>query len=173
MHAAVAKLLAIVLFVPLLGFALTESEHATAAPAVTGYNWPVSAPHQVVRGFDPPETPYGPGHRGVDLGAASNTPVRAAAGGVVVFAGQVAGRGVISLAHRDGLRTTYEPVSSSVARGDQVRGGQAIGTLTSGHDCGKAASCLHWGAHRGARQYVDPLGLLASGHVRLLPWNKA
>ncbi|MFD4629850.1 murein hydrolase activator EnvC family protein [Streptomyces sp. NPDC058284] len=141
--------------------------------------WPVGAPTgrpQVVRGWDPPSTPYGAGHRGVDLAAPPGSPVRAAAPGHIVFAGRVAGRGVISV-ELDGtgdppLRTTYEPVRASLKKGDKVGAGDEIGTLElpAGH-CPR--SCLHWGLRR-AGTYLDPLSLLPPwlrhrGPSRLLP----
>lgn len=132
--------------------------------------WPLDGVPPVVRGFDPPAGPYGPGHRGVDLGSAVGTPVRAAGPGRVVYAGDLAGRPVVSIEHTGGLRTTYEPVSPVVHRGDPVAYGTLIGHLIGGHPGCPVAACLHWGA-RLAGQYVDPLSLLAGvgGPVRLLP----
>ncbi|MGJ3561032.1 peptidoglycan DD-metalloendopeptidase family protein [Streptomyces sp. INA 01156] len=60
-------------------------------PAV-GRVWPVGVRPRVLRGWEPPETRYGRGHRGVDLAAAPGTPVRAVAAGRVSYAGRVAGR---------------------------------------------------------------------------------
>lgn len=94
----------------------------------------------------------------------------AAGSGTVVFAGQVAGRPVVSIDHPGGLRTTYEPVLPSVVAGDLVAMGQQIGTLAPGHLGCAAAACLHWGVRRGT-EYLDPLRLLALGRVRLLPWE--
>jgi murein DD-endopeptidase MepM/ murein hydrolase activator NlpD len=146
----------------------------SAARATSGYVWPLAPPHPVARPFHPPPTPYGRGHRGVDLGAATASPVRAANAGTVVFAGELAGRGVVSIEHSDGLRTTYEPMSATVHRGDRVRPGQPLGLLRAGHDCRsqRFKVCLHWGARRGKLEYIDPLGLLAGGRVRLLPWRE-
>lgn len=132
------------------------------------FSWPLAPPHPVVRPFEPPATPYGPGHRGVDLGAPPDTQVLAAGDGIVVYAGPLAGRGVVSIAHTGGLRTTYEPVTALVHAGQRVARGTVIAVLTPGHCV--AAVCLHWGARRGT-EYVDPLGLLSSGRVRLLPWD--
>ena len=133
------------------------------------FGWPVS-PGRVVRRFDPPPRPWLAGHRGVDLSAAPSSVVRAAWAGVVVFAGMVAGRGVVSVAHPGGLRTTYEPVWATVVVGDQVRLGAELGTLSTGHSGCPTAACLHWGLRRGDR-YLDPLALLGLGRVRLLPLN--
>jgi murein DD-endopeptidase MepM/ murein hydrolase activator NlpD len=94
--------------------------------------------------------------------------VEAAGDGVVVFAGMVAGRPVVSVDHADGLRTTYEPVQPTVAAGQIVARGSALGTLLAGHEGCPAAACLHWGLRRG-ETYLDPLALLRPPEVRLLP----
>jgi murein DD-endopeptidase MepM/ murein hydrolase activator NlpD len=85
-----------------------------------------------------------------------------------MFAGRIAGRGVVSVAHTGGLRTTYEPVDAVVHAGDPVTVGQSLGVLAAGHPGCPAAACLHWGLRRGAL-YLDPLALLGLGRVRLLP----
>jgi murein DD-endopeptidase MepM/ murein hydrolase activator NlpD len=131
------------------------------------FGWPLTGP--VSRRFDPPAQPWLAGHRGVDLASAPGVPVRSAGAGTVVFAGMVAGRGVVSVAHAGGLRTTYEPVSlGSVPVGSVVAAGGQIGTLAPGHPGCPVRACLHWGLRRGA-SYLDPLTLLGGGPVRLLP----
>lgn len=129
--------------------------------------WPLSPRPAVVSGFDPPDSRYGAGHRGVDLEGRPGQPVLAAAGGTVTFAGSLAGRGVVVVSH-GATRTTYEPVRSEVAVGDAVAAGQVIGTLqaTAGH-CWPA-TCLHWGLIEG-ETYLNPLTLVGAGPVRLLP----
>ena len=141
-----------------------------AVPEQAGgaFGWPVDDA-RVVRRFDPPPRPWLPGHRGTDLAAAPGSVVRAAGAGTIVFAGQVAGRGVVSVAHPGGLRTTYEPVVVQARRpGDAVAAGEALGTLAAGHPGCPSVACLHWGLRRGA-DYLDPLTLLGLGRVRLLP----
>ncbi|BEL11801.1 M23 family metallopeptidase [Actinoplanes sichuanensis] len=135
--------------------------------AVPSYQWPVSPP-AVLRRFDPPPEPWQAGHRGVDLGVAEGAPVRAAGGGAVVYAGVLAGRGVVSILHAGGLRTTYEPVVAAVRAGDLVAAGDLIGSVAAGHPGCPQAACLHWGLRRGD-VYLDPLALLGFGRVRLLP----
>jgi murein DD-endopeptidase MepM/ murein hydrolase activator NlpD len=129
---------------------------------------PLPEPLTVGRPFEAPAHAYGPGHRGVDLVGAPGDPVRAAGHGVVVFAGMVAGRPVVSIDHPSGLRTTYEPVDPSVGAGQAVVRGSPIGTLLAGHAACAAEACLHWGARRG-EAYLDPLTLLRPPRIRLLP----
>jgi murein DD-endopeptidase MepM/ murein hydrolase activator NlpD len=110
------------------------------------------------------------GHRGVDLLAFAGDAVRAAGPGMVVFAGPVGGRGVVTVLHDDGRRTTYEPISPEVGIGDVVETGQLIGRVHEGAGhCGDLPSCLHWGLLRG-EEYLDPMSLLSPGRPSLLPW---
>jgi murein DD-endopeptidase MepM/ murein hydrolase activator NlpD len=144
---------------------------ASSAAAVT-YAPPLAGPLHVLRPFEPPPTPYTAGHRGVDLEAPTGARVRAAGVGRVNFAGQVAGRGVVVIAHADGIRTEYEPVTPSVTAGQAIARGEQIGRLSGQHDQWPPGRCLHWGARRGD-QYLDPLALLRPlGPVRLLPWPR-
>lgn len=140
------------------------------APDAVAADWdaPVASV-TVVRPFAPPPEYWQAGHRGVDLAAAAGAPVRSAGSGVVTFAGLVAGRGVVTVSHGE-LRTTYEPVSATVVRGEQVAAGQEIGRLQgSGDHCGGAPPCLHWGLLRGT-EYLDPMVLLRRGRPVLLPY---
>lgn len=132
---------------------------------------------RVLAPFDAPAQDWLPGHRGVDLAASSGEVVRSPAAGVVTFAGPVAGRDVLVVLHDDGLRTSLEPVTATVAPGTRVAAGTAVGTVerrpdgtTSAHHGGHCAdACVHWGVRRGDR-YVDPLGLLGDRPpVVLLP----
>ncbi|MEU2771788.1 M23 family metallopeptidase [Streptomyces sp. NPDC007162] len=145
-----------------------------SVPAVARL-WPVGVRPPVLRGWEPPASVYGPGHRGVDLGTAAGEPVRAVATGRVSYAGRVAGRGVVSveLAGTE-LRTTYEPVAATVRKGEEVAAGQVVGVVEeAGAHCWAAAVCVHWGLLRG-EVYLDPLLLLPPwlsnrGPSRLLP----
>ncbi len=141
-----------------------------------GRAWPVGARPPVTRGWEPPATAYGRGHRGVDLTAAPGTPVRAVAPGRVSFAGRVAGRGVVSVeltgTGSPPLRTTYQPVAATLKKGTEVAAGEVVGVLELPRShC--PMSCLHWGLRRG-EAYLDPLSLLppwllTRGPARLLP----
>ena len=37
------------------------------------WQWPVPPPHEVIAPFDAPATPYGPGHRGIDIAVLERT----------------------------------------------------------------------------------------------------
>jgi murein DD-endopeptidase MepM/ murein hydrolase activator NlpD len=87
---------------------------------------------------------------------------------VVGFAGQFAGRGVVTVHHPGGLETTYEPVTAVVEAGKHVDSGDLLGRLEAGHPGCPVAACLHWGLRRG-RVYLDPLLLVRPVRVRLLP----
>jgi murein DD-endopeptidase MepM/ murein hydrolase activator NlpD len=152
----------------------TSDPPLVAGPTTRGsaYAPPLPGPLHVLRRFEPPPTPYSAGHRGVDLEAGFGPLVLAAASGVVSFAGPVAGRGVVVIAHPDGIRTEYEPVAALVVAGQAVVRGQPIGRLAGRHDRWPPGRCLHWGARRGDT-YLDPLQLLRPlGPVRLLPWPR-
>ncbi|MFD7259418.1 M23 family metallopeptidase [Streptomyces sp. NPDC059874] len=127
---------------------------------------PLPGPLSVARWWDPPPSPYAAGHRGVDLAASVGAEVRAVAAGRVHHAGQVAGRGVLSLTLPNGLRTTYEPVRALVSEGESVTAGQVVAILTEGTHC--PAPCLHWGLLRG-EEYLNPLTFLPRPTPRLLP----
>jgi murein DD-endopeptidase MepM/ murein hydrolase activator NlpD len=129
--------------------------------------WPLQPQPEVVHGFDPPTSPYGAGHRGVDLAGTVGQPVLAALPGTITFAGSLAGRGVVVVDH-GATRTTYEPVAATVAVGAGVAAGSELGTLElAGSHCFPRA-CLHWGWIQG-KTYLDPLRLVGAGPVRLLP----
>jgi murein DD-endopeptidase MepM/ murein hydrolase activator NlpD len=144
---------------------------AVAAPAYGSYGWPVQGP--VLRPFQPPAGPYGAGHRGIDIAVPAGTPVRAAADGVVAFAGLVAGERFVSVDHPDGVRTTYSWLGGiEVVRGAPVARGAILGRTGQGHP-GVVPAHLHFGA-RYAGTYLDPMVLLLSdqgvvGLIRLAP----
>lgn len=163
-----ALLLATALLLAGLPFAPAHADGAR-------WRWPVPAPHTVLAPFEQPEHRYGPGHRGIDIAvAAEDATVRAVEGGTVRFSGEVAGRGVVSVRHADGLLSTYEPVLGVLEAGSPVRTGEVLGTLELGSTASHCpgALCLHLGARRG-EGYLDPLLLLsARGPSVLLPWDE-
>jgi len=146
---------------------LVAGPPTTAAGANPVGAWPLRPEPEVIRSFDPPDVVWAAGHRGVDLRGTPGQAVHAALPGSVTFAGLLAGRGVVVVSHGD-TRTTYEPVTAAVDVGTVVAQGAVIGRLAlPGSHCPPHA-CLHWGWLRG-ETYLDPLGLVGSGPVRLLP----
>ncbi|MEU4577244.1 M23 family metallopeptidase [Nonomuraea sp. NPDC023979] len=133
------------------------------------WRWPLDGTPRILSRFAPPPAPWLAGHRGVDLAAPAATPVLAAGPGTVGFAGPVAGRGVVTVNHADGLRTTYLPVIPAVRRGDPVALGDRLGAIAPSPPPHCPESCLHWGLKRDTT-YLDPLLLLARAPVRLLPF---
>jgi murein DD-endopeptidase MepM/ murein hydrolase activator NlpD len=156
--------------------ATTASPNAGGPPRLSAsgdtWTWPLSGSPPVVRGFQAPAMPWSAGHRGVDLLAEPGAVVVAAGEGVVSYAGRVAGRGVVSVAHGS-LRTTYEPVRATLAAGARVEAGAVVGRLEGRPSHCAPRSCLHWGLRRGDT-YLDPLSLVGRGPTRLLPlWERA
>lgn len=139
-----------------------------ATPARSAWSWPLDPAPSVVAAFDPPDQRWGRGHRGVDLAATVNQPVLSPADGRVSFAGTIAGRGVVVIAHEGGLRSTFEPVRAQAEVGTAVPGGGVVAVVddTPGH-CAPS-TCLHWGVLRG-ETYVDPLSFLTRRPIVLLP----
>lgn len=121
---------------------------------------------RVIRPFDKPQHNWLKGHRGVDLDIPVNGTVRAANSGIITFAGKVAGKPVISIDHPDGLRTTYQPVTTVLNTGDSVARGEAIGILAPSVD---GFPGLHWGVLQGKDDYLNPLTLLEPLLIRLKP----
>ncbi|MEZ5380714.1 MAG: M23 family metallopeptidase [Microthrixaceae bacterium] len=119
---------------------------------------PVDAP--IADPFRAPSGPYGPGNRGIEYATAPGTPVRAIGAGTVAFAGVVAGRGVVSVDHPSGLRSTYTGLASrAVGAGEAVALGQVVGT-TAAH--------LHLGLRDG-RTYLDPAAFFGAAPAVLVP----
>lgn len=148
-----------------------EPPDADAQVQAVARLWPVGTRPSVLRAWQPPATPYGRGHRGVDLAAAPGAPVRSVAPGRVSFAGRVAGRGAVAVelagTGDPPLRTTFTLVRATVRKGDEVAAGEVLGTLEAdGSHC--PTSCLHWGLLRD-RTYLDPLSLLPSWLLHRAP----
>ena len=142
-------LCATVLVVPL---AATASAQAT--PPVDGI---------LVDGFRPPAHIGAPGNRGWEYATTPGSPVRAALGGVVAFAGPVAGNLHVSVDHPGGLRTTYSFLADVAVRRGQIVGPGAV--------VGHSADSFHFGLRRGAA-YLDPAVLFVAavwGPPRLVP----
>jgi murein DD-endopeptidase MepM/ murein hydrolase activator NlpD len=125
----------------------TESASAPKGPVTSAFGWrrdPFTGATQF--------------HSGVDIGLAYGTPVRAAAGGQVVFAGPRGGYGnVVVVEQPSGQQMRYAHLSAqTVHAGDTVETGQVIGQVG---DTGRATGAhLHFEVLENGRA-VDPAGL--------------
>jgi murein DD-endopeptidase MepM/ murein hydrolase activator NlpD len=128
---------------------------------VSNYRPPVDAP--VLDPFREPAGPYGPGNRGLEYGTTPGGPARAIGDGVVAFAGQVAGRLVLSVVHPDGLRSSLTGLAEVTV---------GVGTVVAAGDpVGRTGPRLHLGVRRNGR-YIDPATLFGGGpprHAVLVP----
>jgi murein DD-endopeptidase MepM/ murein hydrolase activator NlpD len=131
------------------------------SPASTTRNgrfiWPVNG--SVGSGFGPRIHPISGGsrvHTGVDIGASSGTPIKAADDGVVVMAGPNGGYGNWTLIdHGGGLATGYGHQSSiGVSRGQRVSRGEVIGRV--GSTGASTGPHLHWEVRVNSNP-VDPM----------------
>jgi murein DD-endopeptidase MepM/ murein hydrolase activator NlpD len=125
------------------------------SPSAAGYVWPVLGPVTSPFGWR-----WGRMHEGIDIGAGSGTPIRAAAAGTVIYAGWLGGYGNLTVIdHGGGVATAYGHQSSLAASsGTYVAQGQVIGYVGStGHSTGPH---LHFEVRvNGVPQ--DPLGYLS------------
>ena len=138
-----------------------------ALPATTPVPYRTPVEGAVLRLFDAPAQRWSSGHRGVDLAAAVGEAVRSPAAGVVSFSGTVVDRGVVTITHPDGLRSSLEPVVGAPVAGTTVDADDEVGTVQRSGHCAREA-CVHWGVRRG-QTYLDPLELLGVDPVVLLP----
>lgn len=125
----------------------------------------MSLPGPVVRSFEPIE-PYG-GHWGVDVAVPAGSVVRSPIGGVVTFAGTVAGTATVTV--RSGVvRVSLSYLDEIVVQpGTAVLPGDPVGR--SGFHDGHPA--IHLSVRVGAT-YIDPEGLASCRsleRLRLLP----
>jgi murein DD-endopeptidase MepM/ murein hydrolase activator NlpD len=136
----------------------------SAGPAGAGtWRWPVLG--AVVRPFEPPEGPYGPGHRGIDIAARVGTTVVAPSVGVVSFAASVGGQLYVTIDHGEGVLSTCSFVSALlVGKGALVSAGTPIALSGTGHPGSTLPPHLHFGV-RVLGEYVDPTPFLQPASV--------
>lgn len=145
-----------------LPLAITVALLAPSVAVASGWPWPVVG--AVIRAFDPPETPYGAGHRGIDIAVPIGTEVLAPAPGVVSFAGRVGGHLYLTVDHGGGVQTTYSWLSALLVRkGHTVLEGMPVARTGLGHP-GSSLPHLHLGV-KVAGVYVDPMTFLSEGSV--------
>ena len=112
------------------GGAVADSGRVSGA----GMRWPTSGPVTSGYGYR-----WGRMHAGIDIGAGTGAPIRAAKDGVVIFSGSQGGYGnVVIIDHGGGLTTLYAHMSRrAAADGADVNGGELIGYVGStGHSTG-------------------------------------
>ncbi|MCE9621417.1 MAG: M23 family metallopeptidase [Actinomycetia bacterium] len=134
---------------------------ASLLVAAACFTPPVDVP--IAIGFARPECDYCPGHRGVEYHPPVAVAVHAVVGGVVSFAGRVAGTLYVVVAQGDGSRATYGMLlTRSVGMGDRVAAGQVVGY---------SSARLYFGLRDPEGQPIDPTGLLGHwvGRPRLIP----
>lgn len=140
---------------PVPSLAPSEASMTTSSATAGTFAWPLRGP--IVRGYEQPSSPYASGHRGIDIGAPVGTPVKAAASGVVHFAGKVAGSLFVSIDHDGGVQTTYSWVSEvDTKKGAKVQKGDVIALSGTGHPGSTEPTHLHFGVKQDG-EYVDPM----------------
>ena len=122
------------------------------------FSWPVNGPITSPFGYrNDPVLGGNRLHAGVDIGASSGTPIKAAGDGVVVIAGWNGGYGNFTLIdHGGGLATGYGHQSSIGVRvGQHVSTGEVIGNV--GSTGASTGPHLHWEVRVNGTP-VDPMG---------------
>ncbi len=147
----------------LIFFLALAAFFAPATSAYAAWVWPVAG--KVITPYRNGTDPYATGqHRGIDIAAPVRTPVVAAAGGDVRFAGTAGSSGLtISIRTADGYDTSYLHLSSlSIRAGAHVSTGQRIGAVGVTGVRSATAPHLHFGVRdAGTRHdYHDPLAFL-------------
>ena len=138
------------------------------AAVVSAALWlpPLGGALQVSGAYVEPASPYGPGHRGIDLPATPGDAVIAPVSGTVSFVGTVVDRPLLSIRLEDDTVVSLEPVDASdLSVGDRVLRGEQIGVVAEGGHC--ASECLHLGV-RVEERYVNPMRFFFAKPV-LLP----
>lgn len=104
---------------------------------------------------------WGRMHKGIDIAAATGTPISASASGTVTYAGWNAGGygNLIELIHADGSTTLYAHNRRILVKvGDRVEQGQAIAEMGStGYSTGPHC---HFEIHPRGKGAVDPIAYL-------------
>jgi len=144
-----------------------------SASAVETWRIPLKSP-TLVNEFRQPNADWSSGHRGVDYLAQDRDAIYAAHSGVVSFAGRVVNRSVVSIRHKNGYLTSYEPVCSDLKPGTSLETGELIGEVCSDPDypshCGLRL-CLHFSL-RSPNGYLSPLVTIGGlSPSRLKPWD--
>lgn len=136
---------------------LAKPVSVAATPPAARMIWPVHG--KIVSGYG---TSGGQKNDGIDIAAAKGTPVKAAEGGRVVYAGNEVARmgNLLLIDHPGGYITAYgNNESLSVKKGDVVKKGQTIARV--GNSGGTAEPQLHFEVRR-AGKTIDPATVLGA-----------
>lgn len=138
----------------------SESETAVQAPidGVAGMRWPVRG--KIISGFGPKAN--GLKNEGINIAVPEGTSIRAAADGVVAYAGnELKGYGnLVLIRHDDGYVTAYAHAKELfVKRGDTVKRGDVI--AKAGQTGSVSSPQLHFEVRKGAVA-LDPMKFLSS-----------
>ena len=139
---------------------LSLALHLVVLPVVVVGSAVVPIEGEVIRRFDRGVCMYCPGHRGVTIDSRNGDEIVAVAEGVVSFAGEVGGRRYVVQNIAPNVRVTYGGV---FAISPDVHEGQRV---EAGHVLAVADESTYLGVRIG-QEYVEPLGFLGLGQVRL------
>ena len=138
----------------------TQQDARAGDNLTSGFVMPVSG--TVIAGFG--STGGGQRNDGINIAAASGTPIHAAADGVVTYAGnELKGYGnLILIKHGDTYVTAYAHTNSiGVARGQRVAKGDVIGTVGETGDVTRPQ--LHFEIRRNMKP-IDPRAILTASN---------
>lgn len=131
-----------------------ETTASIAPQSAADFRWPARG--RVIAGFD------GKRNEGINIAVPEGTPVKAAEGGTVAYAGsELKGYGnLVLIRHDNGYVSAYAHNGDiSVKRGERVKRGQTI--ATSGQTGNVSSPQLHFELRKGSTP-VDPMKYLAS-----------
>jgi murein DD-endopeptidase MepM/ murein hydrolase activator NlpD len=140
--------------------AASRGASSTAAVIVDGKTCPVAGPHGFIDSWGFPRS-GGRTHKGVDMFAASGTPLVAVADGTVsrVYTNRLGGLSIDFVDAR-GDRYYYAHLASArAASGQRVRAGEEIGTVGQSGNARGTPPHLHWQYHPGGGAPVNPYAL--------------
>src|SRR5689334_18470574 len=106
-------------------------------------------------------------HKGIDIFAPRNTPVRSATEGIVEFKGMKGlGGQVVTITGPGGYRLYYAHLEDfgPQAVGDWVEAGEIIGTVGNSGNAAISSTHLHYGIYTPSGTAVNPYTFLKSGH---------
>ncbi len=130
-------------------------EPAAEAPATTDFRWPARG--RVIAGYSGKG-----GNEGINIAVPEGTPVKAAEGGTVAYAGnELKGYGnLVLIRHPNGYVSAYAHNGDlKVKRGDAVKRGQVV--ASSGQSGNVSSPQLHFELRKGSAP-VDPTPYLSN-----------